>query len=117
MFVLKDSRDRPFAHDRDSPAKPDDFLKIGRYDQARHPLPRQTVDEIINIASRLDVDSARGFIEDEDFRLMVEAFRDGDLLLISTAELADRRCAGSRLDLKTPDIFLRRLFLLFPSDE
>ena len=65
------------------------FLEFGGNHQHAEPLVGELLDEALDLGLRADVDAARRFVEDQQFRVHREPARQQHLLLIAARELAD----------------------------
>ena len=76
-----------FAEYEDAVGDGEQFGKLAGGHDDRHALGRETSDQRVNLRLRADVDAARGFVEQQDFRVGQEPAREDALLLIPPERL------------------------------
>ena len=85
-------------HDDDAVAHAKDFFHIGTDHENGDALLGECLRCAIDLGLRADVDSARGFVEDEHLRVHRQPFAQNDFLLIAAGEIHDLAMDAGRLD-------------------
>src|SRR5690349_20909188 len=63
-----------------------DFRQIGGDDHHRFALIGQSIDDLMYLCDRADIDASGGFVEDDEFRILYKRFGNDGLLLIATRQ-------------------------------
>src|SRR5258708_3447155 len=79
-----------FVHHVDAVADPEQFRHLRRYHDDGLASVGQLVDDAIDLVLRTDVDTARRFVQDQDFRVGKQPFRQHHLLLVAAGQVAGR---------------------------
>src|SRR6266478_10115650 len=101
-----------FVHHVDAVADPEQFRHLRRYHDDGLASVGQLVDDAIDLVLRTDVDTARRFVQDQDFRIGKQPFRQHHLLLVAAGQVAGRLIDIGAADAHAVAIIARHLQLL-----
>jgi len=87
--TLDFTSDGAIAQDEDAAAEAHDFGEFGGNGEQGDALAGEFIEEVVDLGFCTDIDTARGFIHDEDFALAGEPFGESDFLLVTAAQAAD----------------------------
>ena len=111
MVILHLADDLEAMQHENSIGQSDHLGHIGSDQQHRDAVTRDAGDQLVNFDFRLDVDSNRGLIDDEDVSLRGQPFRDRDFLLVSARKGRDHRADRRRADRQPSNEWGRRFRL------
>src|SRR5688572_2446737 len=79
------------------------FIEIGSDEKDTRSVGRGLAQSVVNVTSRLDVESARRFSGNNEFRIATQLARKDNLLLIAARQLARVLLRIARADVVTAD--------------
>src|SRR5664279_3709077 len=106
FFGVDAAGDDAGADGVDAVAGPEEFREFRRDHHDGLARVGEGVHDAVHLVLRADVDAARRFVEDQQFRLGEQPLRDDDLLLVSAGQLYDALVDARRLDTQLPAVLL-----------
>ena len=103
LVAGKRAADLAVRHDQDPVGQSDKFVGVARIEDDADAFPSERTYQIVDLMLGGNVDATRHVVEQQQRWPRLEPFLQQDLLLIATAQCADRRVAAASADLQGLD--------------